>query len=175
MLDTHKTSLDLRPAKLADAAELAAISRDYIELELPWRWRSKKIVEALESGECVGVVADRGAFLAGFALMRVGYATSHLLLMAVRPKFRSQGLAQRMLAWLERCSTTAGCFRVSLEVRADNEAGHRFYRRNGFRIVDHIEGYYYGQASALRMAKTLAEESPEDSSGWQSGYEFLST
>jgi ribosomal protein S18 acetylase RimI-like enzyme len=175
MLDTHETGFDLRLARLADAAEIAAISRDYIELELPWRWRPAKITEALESGHCVGVVADRGAFLAGFALMRLGYSSSHLLLMAVRPKFRSQGLARRMLSWLERCSITAGCFRVSLEVREDNEAGHRFYRHNGFRIVDHIEGYYYGQTSALRMAKTLAEEPIDDNSGWQVGYEFLST
>ena len=166
---------DLRLARLADAAEIASISRDYIELELPWRWRPAKITEALGSGQCAGVVADRGAFLAGFALMRFGESCSHLFLMAVRPKFRCQGLAERMLTWLERSAMTAGCFRVSLEVREDNEAGHRFYRRNGFRIVDHIEGYYYGQASALRMVKTLGEEPFDDTSGWQVGYEFLST
>jgi ribosomal protein S18 acetylase RimI-like enzyme len=44
---------------------------------------------------------------------------------------------------------------VYLEARAGNATAIRFYENLGYRIVQHVPGYYSGKEAAVRMAHDL--------------------
>jgi len=73
----------VRLAVPADAAAIAAISRDHIEQGLPWRWRPERIVRAIRDRDTnVAVVGEPGAIVA-FGIMSYRDDDAHLLLFAV--------------------------------------------------------------------------------------------
>lgn len=51
----------------------------------------------------------------------------------VQPASRRQGIAQRLLAQLDRHFARAGCAAVRIEVFAPNPGARRFYERLGYR------------------------------------------
>ena len=87
--------------------------------------------------------------------MEFGLDRAHLVLLAVEPRLRRQGLARRILQWLEKSARIAGIGEVRLEVRADNTGARQFYAREGFRRGDYLPGFYQGRAAAYRMSKEL--------------------
>lgn len=158
-------NLILRPALRAEANEIAALSRIYIEQGLRWRWRGPRVRAALAEPETMVLVGAHGPRIVGFAIMHFGEVEAHLSLLAVRPSFRRAGVASAMLAWLEKSALTAGLQRVRLEVRATNWDARAFYRRLGFRFVGQVAGYYDGVEAAVVMVRTIAvtaRDAPED-------------
>ncbi|NIR62031.1 MAG: GNAT family N-acetyltransferase [Gammaproteobacteria bacterium] len=147
---------EIRPAKRPDAAPIAHMSRELIEQGLPgWAWTPARVARALADRETLGIVADRGGELAGFAVMAFGCDQAFLQLLAVGPRHRRRGLGRRLIVWLEECALVAGTPFVYLEVRAGNEAAQAFYRRLGYRVVGRLPGYYAGREAALRMGRDL--------------------
>ena len=163
-METASTVLAL--AHGDDAASIARMSRDEIERGLDWRWRPAAIRRLITAPEVavlcakcrietqVLAVGERN-FLGGFGIMEYGLDRAHLVLLAVDPKLRRQGLARRLIRWLEKSARTAGISQVRLEVRADNTGARQFYVNEGFRLGDYIPGFYQGRASAYRMSKDL--------------------
>jgi ribosomal protein S18 acetylase RimI-like enzyme len=145
----------LEPARLSDAARLAAMSRAWVETGLTPTWGGARIGWHVRHRDSVVLAARTGLELAGFAIMRYGDDTAHLNLLAVDPAHRRRGVGRRLLQWLEETALTAGTFVVGLEVRAGNEAARAFYCALGYRELGRIEGYYQGVESALRMARDL--------------------
>jgi ribosomal-protein-alanine N-acetyltransferase len=81
------TSFDvsLKLARPADAAAIAALSRDLIEYGLRWRWRPRRVAASIRAPEVNVLVARIHDNLAGFAIMRYGDDVAHLDLLAVAP------------------------------------------------------------------------------------------
>lgn len=155
-------TLTLRPARIQEAALMAAMSRELVEVGLPWRWRPRTLAAELRRDDTLAVVARPvgGGPLLGFAVMRYGATSAHLVLLAVAPHARRQGLGRRLLEWLEECARVAGTFDVALEVREDNPGARAFYRCLGYRPVALVPGYYHGREAAIRMARSLALAQP---------------
>lgn len=87
--------------------------------------------------------------VAGFAMSRVTLDEEELLLLAVLPQFRGQGIGSRLL---ERCADSAkkrGISRILLEVRRGNTA-EALYRRHGFAPIG-LRPKYYTTFSGLRI------------------------
>ncbi len=82
---------------------------------------------AIEAGQIVGTV------MAGFDGHR-GWI-HHL---AVHPDFRRTGLGRRLMESAEKVLAHAGCPKVNLQVRAENEEVISFYESIGYRIEDRI-------------------------------------
>ena len=101
------------------------------------------------------VVARAPERLAGFAIMRYGDDDAHLDLLGVDPRHRGRGLGRRLVEWLEKPALVAGITSVFLEVRESNRGAQAFYERLGYRALGHLEGYYQGRESALRMGREL--------------------
>ena len=138
------------------------MSRDLVERGLGWRWRPPRIAHALNRDDILGVVAgyhDTGEVL-GFALMRYDLEDGHLLLFAVAPALRRQGLGTRLLDWHEEAARLAGLRRLHLEVRASNAGGRAFYKRRGWREIALVRGYYDRREDAVRMTRELAPRRP---------------
>ena len=66
----------------------------------------------------------------------------HVIVMAVRPAWRRQGLGARILRALIRQGKDLGCVSATLEVRAGNLAAQALYRRFGFHEEGRRRGYY---------------------------------
>ena len=75
-------TVELAPARLSDARELAAMSRRYVENGLVWRWRTAGIQQHVRAEDSCVVVARDGERIVGFALMafRLEERDAHLAL-----------------------------------------------------------------------------------------------
>ena len=152
-----KTSskLTLKLAAPADAAPIAAMSRELIETGLPWSWTPERVARNLRQAETLVLTARDREHLAGFAIMQFGDERAHLSLLAVRPDYQRQGVARRMLEWLTASALTAGIASVHLELRETNLGARRFYLQQGYAETVRIPGYYRGAETTVRMLREI--------------------
>jgi ribosomal-protein-alanine N-acetyltransferase len=148
-------SYRLEPARVADAALLAVMSRQFVEAGLAPAWSTARIGWHIRHPDSVVLTARTGLGLAGFAIMRYADDVAHLNLLAVVPTHRRRGVARSLLGWLEETALTAGTFIIGLELRAGNEVARAFYRALGYREIGEIPGYYQGIESAVRMVRDV--------------------
>ena len=143
----------IRRAGPGDAHAIAALTRSEIERGLPHGWTAPRLARLLphpDTNAYVLISADGG--LGGFSVARFELEKGHLMLHAIAPGLRRQGLGGELLDWQLRAASTAGLRRLSLEVRVDNAHAQRFYRGQGFRVEGRLRRYYAGRDDALRMA-----------------------
>ena len=174
-------AIAIRLAEPRDAQAVAMMSRDFIESGLGWKYDAPRVLKAIRDRETLTIVACEGgkapaatpgpasgaarSGLAGFAIMEFGEERAHLVLLAVRPSHRRQGIGQRMLEWVLESARVAGMASVHLELRAGNDAARRFYRAMGFYETVLVPGYYRGveggrKEGALRMLRVLRVPGP---------------
>ncbi|MGH8726280.1 MAG: GNAT family N-acetyltransferase, partial [Burkholderiales bacterium] len=131
-------AISIRLAEPRDAQAIAAMSRDFVESGLGWKYDAARVLRALRDRDTLAVVACEGAktgprgAVAGFAIMEFGDERAHLVLLAVRPSHRRLGIGQRLLDWLLESARAAGMASIHLELRTGNDAARRFYRAMGF-------------------------------------------
>jgi ribosomal-protein-alanine N-acetyltransferase len=151
--------MTLKLAAPADAAPIAAMSRELIETGLPWSWTPERVARSLAHRDTLVLTARDGALLAGFAIMQFGEERAHLALLAVRADCRRRGIARRMLQWLVESALTAGIAGIHLELRETNLDARRFYLKQGFTETLRIPGYYRGIETAVRMLREIRVKS----------------
>ncbi len=134
---------------------MAQMSRDLIETGLGWRYDAPKVARLIANADIVSLVACDAQGLAGFAVMQFGDEHAHLVLLAVQPRCRRQGVARRLMTWLFDSARVAGIAELSLELRAGNAAARAFYRSVGFADAGLLPGYYRQREPALRMRRVL--------------------
>jgi ribosomal-protein-alanine N-acetyltransferase len=167
---TAPRAITIRLAEPRDAQAIALMSRDFIETGLGWKYDAARVMRAIRDRETLAAVAcenaksgARGAII-GFAIMELGDERAHLVLLAVRPSQRRQGIGQRMLEWLLQSARTAGMASIHLELRSGNDVARRFYRAMGFYETVLVPGYYRGgegrKEGALRMLRVLRTPGP---------------
>lgn len=101
-----------------------------------------------EPGEIVGFV--------GVWLM---VDEAHIVTLAVRPEARRQGVGQLLVLGALELASALGMARVTLEVRASNEAARALYERCGFRRVGLRPRYYTdNQEDAIVMSTPLLKD-----------------
>lgn len=131
------------------------MSRLHIEHGLRWRWTPARVRRRIDDPECMVLVVSAAGEIAGFSIMQFGDRLAHLVLLAVQPERRREGIGRAMLEWLEKSCRTAGIHAIRLEVRATNQPALAFYRAGGFRPVSRISGYYDRFEAAIAMKKSL--------------------
>lgn len=67
---------------------------------------------------------------------------AHIATLAVHPKLRRQGIAQKLLCAALKDAAKSGMLSALLEVRAGNEAAQELYRKFGFDVVGRRTRYY---------------------------------
>lgn len=149
--------MEIRLARLADAAGIARLSRAEIEFGLKWRWRPARVQQMITQQDATVIVADSPAdgSLSGFAIMTFAQEHAHLHLLAVSPSARRSGLATQLLQWLLKSCRVAGITKINLEVRRGNHGAIRFYERQGFQGAGIVRGYYQGVEDARVMRLEL--------------------
>ncbi|UVO54768.1 ribosomal protein S18-alanine N-acetyltransferase [Sphingomonas sp. SUN039] len=117
--------------------------------------------EAWTAAQCTGVLAMPGAHLliarnaapVGFALLRTVIDEAELMLLAVAPEARGQGIGRALLQHSIDTATTSNATSYFLEVRSDNPAID-FYERFGLRQVGVRRDYYRAGNGVRRDALT---------------------
>lgn len=111
-------------------------------------WNRRQVEDALLIGNChYYLVAASGHEpanqepAAGFFLSRQGFEEEELLLIAVSPDHRRQGLANKLLNQIKKDAATRGAKRVLLEMRRGNPA-EALYRAHGFQPIGERIKYY---------------------------------
>jgi ribosomal protein S18 acetylase RimI-like enzyme len=145
----------IRLAMPSEATPIARMSRDMIEFGLPWSWTEQRVRDAIHDKATNVAVALRRDQLQAFGIMQYGDATAHLVLLAVRPAMRHQGLGGHLTHWLEASAQMAGIGRVLVEARVDNNNAIAFYQRLGYDRTGSVKGYYQGRVDAVRLEKRL--------------------
>ncbi len=147
----------LEPARPADAAPIAQMSRQLIERGLAWRWTPRAVAARIADSETAAVVARTDRRMVGFAIMSFDFSRrkAHLLLMAVDPGLRRSGAGRALWGWLETLARRGGIDRVQLAGRANNPGARAFYRSLGVREVARLPGYYQAREDALGMVAEL--------------------
>lgn len=119
--------------------------------------------EAWTEAQCAGILGLPGTWLlvaradgdpAGFALLRTVMGEVELLLIAVRKRYRRQGVAQSLLTHAMRDAQGHGSATLHLEVRDGNPA-IALYRNAGLEPVGVRRGYYRGRSGRVFDALTF--------------------
>jgi len=145
---------EIRLALPQDGVRIATMSRDYVEDGLGWGWTPARVLRSIRDRATNVVVAECGADLAGFGIMKYLDDDAHLLLFAVKPEYRRRGVGSGLVTWLESTATTAGIELIFLETRATNAAAREFYAARGYRELATLPRYY-GSEDAVRIGKDL--------------------
>ena len=85
---------------------------------------------------------ERGPVI-GYAGLQIIFQEGHITTLAVHPAYRRQRIGEKLLLHLFGEARRRGVLRLTLEVRASNQAAQNLYLRYGF----HVEGrrpHYYG-------------------------------
>jgi len=145
----------VRLARAADAVDIAAMSRDYIEDGLPWTWTAGRVEAAIREADINVVVAGERRAISAFGIMSYPDDDAHLLLFAVRQNQRRRGVGSAILRWLEEAARTAGAKRIRVECRRDNGAARNFYCEHGYQELSITTKFYRGLKDGIHLVKWL--------------------
>lgn len=148
----------VRLATRADAAGIAAMSRDYIEHGLPWSWTANRVAAAISDPDTNVVVTGASGTIAAFGIMSYLNDEAHLLLLAVRLSSQRQGIGSAIVRWLEEVAHTAGVRRIHVECRRVNVAARNFYCDHGYHERVIARGMYKGIEDGVRLEKWLSSD-----------------
>jgi len=110
----------------------------------------------------VATGADPGteSAVAGFIVARVIAGELHVNNVAVRPEFRRQGIAARLVAAVLSQGQSDGARIAFLEVRAGNVPAQGLYRRCGFQVTGRRRRYYRQPVEDALLMSVSLESSP---------------
>jgi [ribosomal protein S18]-alanine N-acetyltransferase len=143
-MSTVLTHTVLRSGAPADLAAVSEVMADAFDPRFGEAWTGAQCLGILAMPGVWLTLAEREGELAGFALARAVAGDAELLLLAVRPGWRGQGVGATLLRQIIDEARARGADRIHLEVRATNSA-IRLYRAHGFEKVGERRDYYRGR------------------------------
>jgi [ribosomal protein S18]-alanine N-acetyltransferase len=130
-----------------DVDRIMAIMEAAFEPAYGEAWSRRQVEDALIVGNChylligpQGQEAPDGP-AAGFSLSRAGFEEEELLLFAIDPAWRRQGLGRKLLEYFAKSARSRHARRLLLEMRRGNPAEH-LYRTFGFVPIGERPNYY---------------------------------
>ena len=105
-------------------------------------WNRRQVSDSLQFPHThYRLIQDESGQVAGFTLVRAAPGEEELLLIAVKPEFRGQGLGRRLLDSVLEDARKRGAQRVFLEMRHNNPTA-ALYGAVGFEPIGHRRDYY---------------------------------
>lgn len=141
----------IRPASLADVAELAELERACFSDP----WTEAGIRETLQYETARAFIAGDGTRIVGYVLARISGKEGEILDLAVLPEMRRRGIARQLLAETWNALAAGGVKEVYLEVRESNSPAIELYRGEGFRPVGIRQRYYRSPAEDALVLRAV--------------------
>jgi ribosomal-protein-alanine N-acetyltransferase len=131
--------VSVEPMRLEDVAVVHQIER----LSFRTPWPAYAFEQELRGNRLARyVVARAGDLVVGFAGLWLMVDEAHVTTFSVHPDWRRQGIGRQLLLGLVDLSRSIGALRMTLEVRASNEAAQALYRSFGFDVAGRRPHYY---------------------------------
>ncbi|WP_374396536.1 GNAT family N-acetyltransferase [Sphingopyxis sp.] len=147
-------AIRLAPARVGDITAVMRVMEAAFDPAYGEAWSTAQLLTLFALPSARVAVAWDGDTPCGFSAARVAGPESELLLLAVDPARRGQGIGKRLiddwLAWAKE----QGAEDYFLEMRADNDAVH-LYARTGFTECGRRPQYYRGGDGVVRDAITM--------------------
>jgi ribosomal-protein-alanine N-acetyltransferase len=153
------TPVRLDPMALGDLPAVQEIER----LSFRSPWPAYALEQELTANRLARyLVARAGDTIVAFAGVWLMVDDAHITTFSVHPDWRRRGVGQQLLMGVADIAREIGARRLTLEVRASNEAAQRLYERFGFEIVGRRPAYYTDDAEdALIMTTPPLEHPPQ--------------
>lgn len=118
-------------------------------------WSRNMLAEELDNACAAFLVAlDHTGAVVGYAGLQVILDEGYITNVAVRPEYRKQGVASRLLQVFVDFALGNSLAFLTLEVRPSNTAAIVLYGRHGFRTVGRRKNYYeHPREDALIMTR----------------------
>jgi len=143
--------MEIRRAHFDDLPSIVRIENKSFEVDA---WDRGLFLDYLAlSARSVFLVAAIGGKVVGYALAFHSRARAEIHSIAVAPAERGRGVAAALLRRIVASLRRRGFRTVSLNVRLENKAAIRLYRKLGFHRVRRVNGYYEDGAPAWRMRR----------------------
>ena len=125
--------------KEEDVPQVTAIDRE----AFPTLWPPANYEREMKNGLAHYIVAcDDGDHIIGFAGLWLLVDEAHITNIAVREKYRRQGIGETLLIAIIELAGELGANSITLEVRASNSDAQQLYAKYGFVKVGLRHGYY---------------------------------
>lgn len=160
--------LTLSIARMTEHDLLEVVEIEELSGLSAWGWEAYH--KELQSPEDVIMLVARTAHsgpnpnnersIMGFIITRLVAGELHINNVAVRPEFRRQHVAMRLLEAALSQGSVYGALLAFLEVREGNVTAQGLYRRCGFEVVGRRKGYYRQPPEDALLMSLLLEGSP---------------
>ncbi len=139
----------IRPFEFDDSRELLEMEESIFNEPNPL------LYAMIESRPMEGfIVAEEKGEIVGYLLGTLLMDEARLLLIAVKVKYRRQGIGSKLVKeYVESVRGRANM--VRLEVRTSNLEAQTFYFKLGFRFIGMVNNYYRNGDSAYIMVKPM--------------------
>ncbi len=154
----HVRIVPMTAEYLDEVAELERIC-------FPDPWSRNMLAEELDNDLSAFLVAlDDGGKVTGYAGLQVILDEGNILNVAVRPEYRRQGIAGKLLEVFLNFAQAHQLRFLTLEVRASNYGAIALYGGRGFRSVGRRRNYYeHPKEDAIIMTREFGGDIHEDS------------
>lgn len=146
----------IQQATIDDLETLYQIERECFVLEA---FSKEQLIYLLSSSSSISLTAQVGSDIAGFIIgliqKRDETKTGRIFTLDVAVKHRRKGVGQKLLQEFERILRERDVTSCYLEVRADNVAALKLYRKNKYLEVEQLKNYYERGVNGIRLKKTL--------------------
>lgn len=140
----------LRRAEVDDAAQIAALEREYIEVA----WSEKQIEESMRSGLYDFFVWEECGRVVSYGFVQWASDEGNICNIATENNFRHRGLGRGILDIIGQTAIARGVHALFLEVNQLNEGALALYKSAGFKEI-YRRANYYGNQAAIVMEKIL--------------------
>ena len=149
--------LVVEPMLLTDVPTVHEIER----LSFSTPWPSHAFEQELTSNRMARyLVARAGERVVGFGGIWLMADEAHITTFGVHPEWMRRGVGRQLLVELAQLSGEMRAARMTLEVRAGNEAAQQLYRRFGFIVAGRRPRYYTDDGEDALVMTTPALAGP---------------
>jgi ribosomal-protein-alanine N-acetyltransferase len=121
-------------------------------------WSQEVFLEYACAASDLFLVARVGGRIAGYSIACLARHGAEIASLAVRPRYRQEGVATVLLKTTIRRVRRSGAQAVWLMVRRQNDEAIRLYRKLGFVHTGTVPNYYDDDVSGWRMRISLGDK-----------------
>jgi ribosomal-protein-alanine N-acetyltransferase len=149
--------LVIEPMRMGDVPTVHEIER----LSFSTPWPAHAFEQELTGNRMARyLVARAGERVVGFGGIWLMVDEAHITTFGVHPEWRRRGVGRQLLIALAELSEQMRASRMTLEVRAGNEAAQELYRRFGFIVAGRRTRYYTDDGEDALIMTTPALAGP---------------
>jgi [ribosomal protein S18]-alanine N-acetyltransferase len=146
----------IETATTSNLKELYAIEQQCFDEEA---FSKQQINYLLSDYNTISLLAKVEDVTAGFVITHLEIDDAsffgHIITLNVASAFRRKGIAQALLGEIENLLKQKGISECRLEVRENNSAALKLYKKQGYKEIGKLE-HYYGKAHGLYLKKDLS-------------------